>query len=183
MTTPCARAHARCSVTKTLLGSGHPCQSPAPPSAPRSAPSGPPTRSAPGSPAPITRTSRCAGPFLLPAERRDLAAVYAFCRTTDDLGDEVEGDRSSCSTPGRISSRRRSRAIRTYAVPVLVALARTAGRRELRADLFLRLIEANRRDQIFHRYADRADLLEYCELSATPSDAWSSAWRAPAAEI
>ena len=33
------------------------------------------------------------GPLLLPSERRDLAAVYAFCRTTDDLGDEAEGDR------------------------------------------------------------------------------------------
>src|SRR5688572_20991368 len=33
------------------------------------------------------------GPLLLPSERRDLAAIYAFCRTTDDLADEAEADR------------------------------------------------------------------------------------------
>ena len=51
---------------------------------------------------------------------------------------------------------------------VLVALSATVRRRAIEPSLFLRLIEANRRDQIFHRYPDRAALLDYCEHSATP---------------
>lgn len=108
------------------------------------------------------------GPFLLPTERRDMAAIYAFCRTTDDLGDEVEGDRIVLLEAWRDLVEEALDGHPDSAVPVLVALARTARRRDLQRDLFLRLIEANRRDQIFHRYADRADLLEYCDLSATP---------------
>jgi squalene synthase HpnC len=108
------------------------------------------------------------GPLLLPSERRDLAAVYAFCRTTDDLGDEAEGDRVVLLETWR---QRVDAALSGHAsadAPVLVALARTARARGLEPELFYRLIEANRRDQIFHRYPDRAALLEYCDHSATP---------------
>jgi squalene synthase HpnC len=108
------------------------------------------------------------GPFLLPAERRDLAAIYAFCRTTDDLGDEAEGDRLVLLDAWRDLVEETLDGRPDAAVPVLVALARTARRRSLAPDLFLRLIEANRRDQIFHRFKDRAALLDYCDHSATP---------------
>ena len=108
------------------------------------------------------------GPLLLPSERRDLAAVYAFCRTTDDLGDEAEGDRVVLLETWR---RRVAAALAGHPpadAPVLVALAHSARARALDPELFFRLIEANRRDQIFHRYPDRAALLEYCDHSATP---------------
>ncbi|HEY7473349.1 MAG TPA: squalene/phytoene synthase family protein [Gemmatimonadota bacterium] len=108
------------------------------------------------------------GPFLLPAERRDLAAIYAFCRTTDDLGDEAEGDRVVLLEAWGDLVEETLDGRPDAAVPVLVALARTAQSRGLPRELFLRLIEANRRDQIFHRFDDRAALLDYCEHSATP---------------
>jgi squalene synthase HpnC len=108
------------------------------------------------------------GPLLLPSERRDLAAIYAFCRTTDDLGDEAEGDRVLLLTAWRQLVETALDGHPSAAEPVLVSLSRTTRRRALAPDLFLRLIEANRRDQIFHRYPDRAALLDYCHHSATP---------------
>lgn len=107
-------------------------------------------------------------PLLPRRTREDLAAIYAFCRTTDDLGDEHPGDRLAAleiwerdtllalagdPPPGR---------------PALVALARTAERCGIPPEHFLRLIEANRRDQFPTRYADAGALLEYCRHSATP---------------
>jgi squalene synthase HpnC len=108
------------------------------------------------------------GPLLLPSERRDLAAIYAFCRTTDDLGDEAEGDRVPLLQTWRQLVQDALAGDPTPDAPILSALARTARSRAIDPELFFRLIEANRRDQIFHRYADRAALLEYCEHSATP---------------
>jgi squalene synthase HpnC len=108
------------------------------------------------------------GPFLFPSERRDLAAIYAFCRTTDDLGDEAEGDRVALLEAWRRQVENALDGRPPVDAPVLVSLARAARSRALERELFLRLIEANRRDQVFHRYADRAALLEYCDHSATP---------------
>ena len=106
-------------------------------------------------------------PFL-GCRRDELALVYAFCRTTDDLGDEQPGDRL-VALDGWESMIRRALAGDPPADPPLLApLAEVALRRGLSDDLFLRLIEANRRDQRIHRYPDQAALLEYCEHSATP---------------
>ena len=108
------------------------------------------------------------GPLLLPSERRHLAAIYAFCRTTDDLGDEAEGDRVLLLSAWRGLVERTLDGDPPADEPVLVALSATVLRHAIAPELFLRLIEANRRDQIFHRYADRVALLDYCEHSATP---------------
>ncbi|MFN2383057.1 MAG: squalene synthase HpnC [Gemmatimonadota bacterium] len=118
-------------------------------------------------------------PLLPRAERRDLAAIYAFCRTTDDLGDEWPGDRLAALDAWETSLRvafadaRQAVTARFAAVaaprdPVVDALARTVRRRGLPGTLFWRLIEANRRDQTTFRYRDTAELLDYCEHSATP---------------
>jgi squalene synthase HpnC len=108
------------------------------------------------------------GPFLRSAERRDMAAIYAFCRTTDDLGDEAEGDRGVLLATWRRQVEDALDGHSPADAPVLVSLARTVRERVLDPELFFRIIEANRRDQIFHRYSDRAALLDYCEHSATP---------------
>lgn len=108
------------------------------------------------------------GPLLRSAERRDLAAIYAFCRTTDDLGDEAEGDRLALLAEW---SRQLEDALAGRpdpGQPVLVALARTIRERRLAADPFRRIVEANRRDQLVGSYPDREALLEYCRHSATP---------------
>jgi squalene synthase HpnC len=101
--------------------------------------------------------------------RRDLTRVYAFCRFTDDLGDE-SGDRA-------VAVRRLRRwrdevresfdyGERTH--PVLVALAETAGRFHLEVQPFVDLIDANLQDQRVDTYEDWAALRGYCERSAAP---------------
>jgi squalene synthase HpnC len=101
--------------------------------------------------------------------RRDLMRVYAFCRFTDDLGDE-SGDRA-------VAMRRLRRwrdeiresfdhDERTH--PVLVALTDTVRRFGLEAQPFVDLIDANLQDQRVDTYEDWAALRGYCMLSAAP---------------
>jgi squalene synthase HpnC len=101
--------------------------------------------------------------------RRDLTRVYAFCRYTDDLGDE-SGDRA-------IATRRLRRwrdelresfehDERTH--PVLVALADTVELHVLEEQPFLDLIDANVQDQRIDRYEDWSELRAYCARSAAP---------------
>ncbi|MGH7570480.1 MAG: phytoene/squalene synthase family protein [Gemmatimonadota bacterium] len=106
---------------------------------------------------------------LFPGGRREeLAVIYAFCRTTDDLGDDFPGDRLAALDRWEALVRRALAGDPPADPPILAALAGVARRRGIPTDLFLRLIEANRRDQRVHRYPDRAALREYCEHSATP---------------
>ena len=101
--------------------------------------------------------------------RRDLTRVYAFCRYTDDLGDE-SGDRERATR--RLTRWRDdvdesfSRGERTH--PVLVALAETVRRTGLDAKPFLDLIDANLQDQHVATYEDWPALRAYCTHSAAP---------------
>jgi phytoene/squalene synthetase len=52
--------------------------------------------------------------------------------------------------------------------PVMLALQQTVRARRLPREPFLRLIEANRRDQAFTQYETLDQLLDYCQLSAAP---------------
>jgi squalene synthase HpnC len=101
--------------------------------------------------------------------RRDLTRVYAFCRFTDDLGDE-SGDRA-------VAARRLRRwrdevresfdyGERTH--PVLVALADTVARFDLEVQPFIDLVDANMQDQRVDTYEDWAALRGYCARSAAP---------------
>jgi squalene synthase HpnC len=102
--------------------------------------------------------------------RADMRALYAFCRQTDDLGDEGPGG------PGARLARldaweadlRSAVAGEGAADPRLAALAETIARRGMPLDPFMRLIEANRMDQRRSRWETHDDLLEYCRHSATP---------------
>ena len=100
--------------------------------------------------------------------RRDLTRIYAFCRTTDDLGDESP---AGMALP-RLE-RWRSEVEALYAGvqpvhPVLFALAPTIARHALPAKPFFDLIAANVQDQTVSRYPTWGDLIGYCELSAAP---------------
>jgi len=104
---------------------------------------------------------------LAPREmRRHLAALYAYCRTVDDLGDEAPGDRLAlldrfeAELDASFASRARH--------PVLVALQDTIARFDLPRDPFAHLIEANRIDQRRRSYPTFDDLRHYCEYSANP---------------
>lgn len=104
---------------------------------------------------------------LLPRRmRQPLYNLYAFCRTVDDIGDEAPGDRVL------LLDRFESELSAAYEGrphhPVLVALQGTIERFDLPRDLFQRLITANRIDQESKRYQTFAELVHYCEHSATP---------------
>jgi squalene synthase HpnC len=101
--------------------------------------------------------------------RRDLARVYAFCRYTDDLGDE-SGDRAVATRRLRRwrDELRESFEHDERTHPVLVALADTADRHSLEEQPFLDLIDANVQDQRIDRYEDWSELRAYCSRSAAP---------------
>ena len=98
--------------------------------------------------------------------RHHIAAIYAYCRTVDDLGDESHGNRLEqlaiwekdflkCydGKPENI---------------YLIALQETITTFNLPKDPFLKLIIANKMDQTKIRYANFEELLNYCDHSANP---------------
>ena len=102
---------------------------------------------------------------LLPRRHRaPMFAVYAFCRYTDDLGDEAEGDRIALLEEWRAETERAFAGEGSH--PISVALHRAARDRPLSPRPFLDLIEANLLDQRKHRYETFDELLGYCRLSA-----------------
>ncbi|MDD5220873.1 MAG: squalene synthase HpnC, partial [Candidatus Bipolaricaulis sp.] len=106
------------------------------------------------------------------AMREPLAAVYAFCRTVDNLGDEDWAVAGRAGDRIALLDEFEGELDRAYTGaprhPIFVALRPTIERFGLPRELFARLIEANRMDQHAKRYATFADLLRYCEHSATP---------------
>ena len=105
--------------------------------------------------------------WILPARiRPHFASLYTFCRLTDDLGDEAEGDRLAQLNEWDATLRACIAGERNE--PLFVALGTTIDRFDIPADPFLRLIEANRMDQRITRFATYDDLLNYCSFSATP---------------
>jgi squalene synthase HpnC len=107
------------------------------------------------------------GSWLLPKEKLPhVCAVYAFCRTVDDLGDEAPGDRLSLLDLWEEDVRRCYDGIPRH--PYLLALQDTIHRFDLPPTPFLKLIEANRMDQRTKRYPTYQDLLFYCDHSANP---------------
>ncbi|MER5429873.1 squalene synthase HpnC [Streptomyces sp. NPDC002588] len=123
-------------------------------------------------------------PFFLPrAWREDLMAVYGFARLVDDIGD---GDLAPGGADARMlgvsATEAEDRTVLLDAFetdlrrvfdgeprhPLLRRLRPTVRRRSLTPEPFLRLIAANRQDQLVSRYETYDDLLAYCELSANP---------------
>jgi squalene synthase HpnC len=105
--------------------------------------------------------------FLPARVRLDLARVYAYCRTTDDLGDESGAD----ALPRLERWREEVAGLfagRAPIHPVLVALRETVRLHDLPERPFLDLIAANVRDQQVTAYETWPDLLAYCSLSAAP---------------
>ena len=104
---------------------------------------------------------------LLPRTvRADLLAVYGFARLVDDAGDEASGDRLALLDELEADLERAFTG--TARNPLLIALQPTLSQCSLPIAPFRRLVEANRRDQLVHRYQTFAELLGYCELSANP---------------
>lgn len=104
---------------------------------------------------------------LLPrAVRQHLLAIYGFARLADDIGDEAVGDRLELLDWLEAELERAEHGDATH--PLLRRLTPTLSQRDLSLAPFRDLIEANRRDQVVHRYETFDDLVSYCRLSAAP---------------
>jgi squalene synthase HpnC len=109
--------------------------------------------------------------FLPERLRQHFFNVYAYCRISDDLGDEVgdttaslllldqwETELNACYDGHRTRPRH----------PVFVALAETVRKFEIPKHEFADLLTAFRQDQSITRYETFNDLLGYCRYSANP---------------
>jgi squalene synthase HpnC len=106
--------------------------------------------------------------FLPEALRPHFHSIYAYCRVSDDLGDEV-GDSAVALALLDMWEREldacyegRSRH------PVFVALAETIRACSIPKQPFADLLTAFRQDQTVTRYASMQDVLAYCRYSANP---------------
>lgn len=105
---------------------------------------------------------------LLPSSLRPhMAAIYAFCRGVDDIGDEFAGDRWA-ALDAYEAELRRCYSKATPTTPPFRALQETIRRFDLPPEPFLALLAANRQDQRVRRYRTFGELLAYCALSANP---------------
>jgi squalene synthase HpnC len=107
--------------------------------------------------------------WFLPKQLHDhFYAVYAYCRISDDLGDEV-GD---ADTSLRLLDAWEEELNACYEGrpkhPVFVALAETVKACEIPKKPFADLLIAFRQDQTVTRYDRFEDLLAYCRNSANP---------------
>jgi squalene synthase HpnC len=98
--------------------------------------------------------------------RDHLLAIYGFARLADQLGDEAPGDRLA------LLDRLEEELERVYdgepEHPLMRRLAPTVRQLDLPREPFVRLIDANRRDQEQSTYESFDDLVSYCDLSANP---------------
>ncbi len=109
---------------------------------------------------------------LLPRQvRRHMYALYGFARGVDDAGDEFEGDRLARLDwweAHLMAAFGRGEAPPGDTPAAFRALGQSQSELDLPLDPFIKLIEANRRDQRVSRYATFDDLLDYCTCSADP---------------
>ncbi|MGC2639880.1 MAG: squalene synthase HpnC [Acidobacteriaceae bacterium] len=107
--------------------------------------------------------------WFLPARLRPhFHAIYAYCRVSDDLGDEV-GDPEAALALLDLWGAELDACYRGEARhPVFVALAETIRICEIPKDPFADLLVAFRQDQTVTRFATMRDVLGYCRYSANP---------------
>ncbi len=109
--------------------------------------------------------------LLLPAaEREPVGVIYRFARNADDFADE--GDAAPAERLARLEAYRaglgRIARGEDSDDPVLRALAPLVRERGLPLEPFYDLLNAFAQDVVKPRYADFAELLEYCRRSANP---------------
>ena len=94
--------------------------------------------------------------------------VYAYCRISDDLGDEVGDPGASLQLLDQWQAELDACYAGEPRHPVFVALAQTVRACEVPRHEFTDLLHAFRQDQTTTRYASFQDLLGYCRYSANP---------------
>jgi squalene synthase HpnC len=106
--------------------------------------------------------------FLPKKLRPHFHAVYAYCRVSDDLGDETGNREQSLA----LLAQWREELDACYAGqarhPVFVALAETIRACQIPKELFADLLTAFEQDQVVARYRTMDEVLQYCRYSANP---------------
>ena len=106
--------------------------------------------------------------FLPPALRPHFHSIYAYCRISDDLGDEV-GDRAVALALLDLWGRELDACYEGRARhPVFVALAETIRVCAIPKKPFADLLVAFKQDQTVTRFATMNEVRAYCEYSANP---------------
>ena len=106
--------------------------------------------------------------FLPKALRPHFHSIYAYCRVSDDLGDEV-GSTAQALALLDVWGRELDACYEGRARhPVFVALADTIRACSIPKEPFADLLTAFRQDQTVTRYGSMAEVLEYCRYSANP---------------
>ena len=109
------------------------------------------------------------GSLLLPRQLRPhFFHIYAFCRWSDDIGDESGS--TTAALEGLIWWRGELQAMFAGQVshPILIALQTTVREFDIGAEPFLDLLSAFEQDQTVMRYTAFDQLLDYCRRSANP---------------
>ncbi|HXC44061.1 MAG TPA: squalene synthase HpnC [Candidatus Dormibacteraeota bacterium] len=106
--------------------------------------------------------------FLPKKLRQDFFNVYAYCRISDDLGDEVGDAAASLALLDEWQSQLDACYAGAPRHPVFVALSETVRKFEIPKHEFSDLLIAFRQDQIVTRFETFDDILAYCHYSANP---------------
>jgi squalene synthase HpnC len=106
--------------------------------------------------------------FLPERLRPHFHAIYAYCRVSDDLGDEV-GDTAQSLALLDLWGRELDACYEGHTRhPVFVALAETICACNIPKEPFADLLTAFRQDQVVTRYANMDEVRRYCRYSANP---------------
>ena len=106
--------------------------------------------------------------FLPESLRPHFHSIYAYCRVSDDLGDEV-GSTASALALLDLWGRELDACYEGRARhPVFVALAETIRACQIPKEPFADLLTAFRQDQTVTRYGNMTEVLGYCRYSANP---------------
>jgi squalene synthase HpnC len=106
--------------------------------------------------------------FLPAGLRQHFFNVYAYCRISDDLGDEVGDTAASLALLDQWQRELDACYEGSPRHPVFVALAETVRRFEIPKHEFSDLLTAFRQDQSVTRFETFNDVLAYCHYSANP---------------
>jgi squalene synthase HpnC len=107
--------------------------------------------------------------WFLPGHlRQHFFNVYAYCRISDDLGDEVGDTAASLQLLDQWETELNACYDGHPRHPVFVALGETVRKFEIPKHEFAALLIAFRQDQSILRYETFNDLLGYCRYSANP---------------
>jgi squalene synthase HpnC len=109
-----------------------------------------------------------AGVFCPRPLRQHFYNVYAYCRISDDLGDEIGDTQKSLILLDWWEDELNAMYRGTPRHPVFMALSETVLKFGIPADPFRDLLSAFRQDQVVTRHPTYVDLLAYCKSSANP---------------